>query len=399
MEIITNNLNDRFFADFFRQSSGKRSLFRAAVAYFTSDTFISEFAGASIDNQVHLIVSLNPPTSYHALKSILWRTNVRVDFVATGLHSKIYMLDANGIEPIAAIGSSNLTSGGLWRNIETNVLLRGMEIKECNLDSHFSHICRLAATLTPEVLEDYKEEFEEFSKSKATQPKRAKSLLQPVQRLKVRAAQSFVEFWREVYCVHELVLDASLEFFPGLPVYSAIDYFWHYVVSISGEAEVEGMIRRHGRDEAIRELFRRYGKWENEGEQYWRALSQKVEFIKSALSPSAIGELSMSQARDVYASLHSSQMAIQRFRRDEDFTTDNTIEAIIETFSMLLHSDRRIEFRIDAALTTHKLKHFGPSNVQELNGWYHPARYPVRNSLAEKALVILKIRRDPNIAG
>lgn len=399
MEIITNHLDERFFADFLRQTSGKRATFRAAVAFFTSADFISEFAAASIDNRVHLIVSLNPPTSYHALKKVLWRSNVRVDFVASGLHSKIYILEADGSEPVAAIGSSNLTSGGLRRNIETNVLFRGKEIELSNLGFHFSHICGLADTLTPEVLEEYREEFEEFSKSMATKPKRAKSLLQPQLKLKGGAAKSFVEFWADVYYVHELVHEASSELFPNLPVYSAIDYFWHYVVSVSGEAEVKSMITEHGRDEAIRKLFRLYGKWENEGEQYWRVLAQKVEFVGSTLSPSAIEKLTVSQARDVYASLHSSEMAIQRFSRDEDFMKDNTIEAIIETFSVLLHSDRRIEFRIDAALTEHKLKHFGPSGVQELNGWYHPTRFPVRNSLAEKALSVLQIRNEPEANG
>ncbi|MEZ6137009.1 MAG: phospholipase D-like domain-containing protein [Pirellulaceae bacterium] len=397
MEIISNHLEERCFSDFLTLPAGSPIRLRFAVAFFTSPELIDEVAAASPENQVYLVVSLNPPTSYHALKKILWRSNVRIDFVPEGLHSKIYIIESDVSEPIAAVGSSNLTVGGLMRNIETNVLFRGTEVEQCGIKSHFDFICQRADALTPEALEDYRQEFEEFRTATASR-NRAKSLLQPQTRLRVGAAKSFLDFWNAAYCVHELVRELSAENFPEVPVYTTIDYFWHYVVSIIGAAEVTASIKKHGRDDAIRHLFSSYATWENEGEQYWRVLNRKVELIQSLLGDTTIQSLTKPLARDVYASLHSNEMAIQRFGRDKDFIADNSIEEIIDSFSVLLHGDQRIEFRIDAALTTHKLKHFGPSGVQELNGWFRPTRYPVRNSLAEKALSVLQIaRNDQNV--
>ena len=390
MEIISNYLERRFFTDFLRLSPGTRIRIRFAVAFFTSPELIDEVAAASPENRIHLIVSLNPPTSYHALKKILWRSNVRIDFVPLGLHSKIYIIESDESEPIAAVGSSNLTAGGLKRNIETNVLFRGAEVQQCGIESHFNFISEQADVLTPEALEDYRQEFEEFRTATASR-KRAKSLSQPHASLSVTAARSFLDFWNAAYCVHELVRDLSGVNFPDVPVYTAIDYFWHYVVAVIGDVEVTALINENGRDEAIRRLFNRYSIWENEGEQYWRVLGRKVELIQTLLGEATIQSLTKPLARDVYASLHSSEMAIQRFGRDKDFIAYNSIEEIIDSFTVLLHGDQRIEFRINAALTTHKLKHFGPSGVQELNGWFHPTRYPVRNSLAEKALSVLQI--------
>ena len=296
MEIITNHLEGRYISDFLKLTAGTSIRIRFAVAFFTSTDLIEEVATASPENQIHLIVSLNPPTSYQALKRILWRTNIRIDFVPSGLHSKIYILESREHESIAVVGSSNLTAGGLKRNIETNVLLRGAEVQQCGIESHFDYICEQADSLTPEALEDYKQEFEEFTTATASR-KRAKSLLQVHSKLKVAAAKSFLDFWNAAYCVHELVRELSVLSFPNVPVYIATDYFWHYVVAIIGEAEVAALIKEHGRDETVRLLFIRYAKWENEGEQYWRVLGRKVELIQTLLGETSIRSLTKPLAR------------------------------------------------------------------------------------------------------
>ncbi|MEQ8787436.1 MAG: phospholipase D family protein [Pirellulaceae bacterium] len=388
MEIITNRQRDEMFGKKFEAALIVPSRIRIAVAFFTSADVI-ERAADSEEHSVHLIVSLNPPTSYEALRSVLSRVNVRVEFVASGLHSKIYIVDSVDGSRFAAIGSSNLTSGGLSGNIETNVLLCGDEVAQFNLESHFEFISTMAEPLSPEVLERYRETYESY---KRNNPPTARGKLQSrPQRLKSAAAKEFIQFWKAVYCVHELVDDLARKHFPELPVYAAIDHFWHFVVNVTGEDATAREIEQYGRNEAVRRMFTEYAEWDNEGEQYWRVLAQKIELLQALLNESVIQNLTMSQARDVYAALHSSEMPIQRFGRDKDFVNDNSIEQVIETFSVLLHGEQRIEFRIDAVLSKHKLKHFGPSGVQELNGWYHPSRFPVRNSLAEKALQVLQI--------
>src|SRR5690606_36871093 len=121
---------------------------------------VERLAG-SHSSDIHLIVSLSPPTSYYALKRLLWRPNVRVDFVASGLHSKLYILESSE-RRIAVIGSSNLTSGGLHENIETNVIFEGKQGDELEVASHFAHIAYLGQPLTPAILESYKDEYDAF---------------------------------------------------------------------------------------------------------------------------------------------------------------------------------------------------------------------------------------------
>ena len=220
MEIISNQLNETCFSDILNLSSGSHIRLRFAVAFFTSPELIDKVAAASPENQIYLIVSLNPPTSYHALKKVLCRSNVRIGFVPAGLHSKIYIIESDESEPIAAVGSSNLTAGGLKRNIETNVLFRGAEVQQCGIESHFNFISEQADVLTPEALEDYRQEFEEFRTATALR-KRAKSLSQPHARLSVGAAKSFLGFGNAAYCVHELIRDLSVENFRDVPVYTA----------------------------------------------------------------------------------------------------------------------------------------------------------------------------------
>lgn len=388
MEIATNRYCGESFEEHLNAVRGEQIRFRAAVAFFTSTEMIERLAESN-ENQIHLIVSLNPPTSYDAIKRVLWRTNVQIEFVSSGLHSKLYILDTKAGDRFAAIGSSNLTSGGLSGNIETNVLLSGDEVRYSNVESHFNHIRSFAEPLTPEILEAYKVTYEDYKQIRSSKPHT--NVIAKPRKLKSPAAKSFLTFWKAVSYVHELVEDLSREQFPDIPVYTAVDYFWHFIAGVTGGNATSAVIEKHGRDEAIRRLFADYATWDNQGEQYWRMLANKTSLVQSLLNKSAIEQLTMPQARDIYAALHSSEMAIQRFGRDNNFANENTIEQVIVTFTALLHSNQRIEFRIDDALTKHKLKHFGPSGVQELNGWYHPSKFPVRNTLAEKALELLQI--------
>lgn len=204
MEIVTNHFRERLLKNIIVSRLGVRSSFRAAVAFFTSPDLIDEIA-SSPQNKVHLVVSLNPPTNYYALKRILRHSNVRVDFVSSGLHSKIYILDASDGSSVAVMGSSNLTAGGLHRNIETNVVLRGDEVRQYDVESHFNYVCSLSEILTPEILDKYKQEFDDFSNTNPLQDftKRTPKIPKP---LKSQAAAGFIRFWNAAYSVGELVL-------------------------------------------------------------------------------------------------------------------------------------------------------------------------------------------------
>ncbi len=389
MHIVTNSFEHQTLAQHINNFASNVTRFRAAIAFFTSAEFVEDFAKHP-NCTVHLIVSLNPPTSYRALRELLWRTNIRIDFIASGLHSKIYLLENSANQRLAVIGSSNLTNGGLIGNIETNVIFRNEEVDFHDIDSHFNYIVERSSALTPEILEQYRDEYESFvaaNSQRRTSTSPPAVLARPASTI----ASSFLHFWRSVNYVRELVHDLSADSFPELPVYAAIDHFWHYLISIEGHSAVSGEIQKRGRDQAIRDLFSKYAEWDLGGDQYWKVLMDKVRLVQNLLSSARILDLKMTEAIAIYQSLHANETAIKRFGTDAKFSSANSIESVIRTFSVLLHSSESVENRIGLALSAYKLKHFGPSCVQELNGWFHPNMFPVRNTLADQGVQLLQI--------
>ena len=78
-----------------------------------------------------------------------WRDVVRV---YPDLHAKLYLL-GNGL---AIVGSANLTRGGLYGNVELNVMIRDGELYE-ELVSYFEGLWRGAKPLTEDYVEDVEE--------------------------------------------------------------------------------------------------------------------------------------------------------------------------------------------------------------------------------------------------
>ncbi len=84
-------------------------------------------------------------------------------------------------------------------------------------------------------------------------------------------------------------------------------------------------------------------------------------------------------------------MPIQRFNADHDFKTNNIIK-IRRALDYLLYSEDDIAERIHHMIHKngkHKLIKFGPSSVQEINGWVKPKEIPIRNKKADKAVKLL----------
>jgi hypothetical protein len=78
-------------------------------------------------------------------------------------------------------------------------------------------------------------------------------------------------------------------------------------------------------------------------------------------------------------------MPIQRLGRNVQFRNENNPANVVKTFTSLVHGLEVIQFRIEDALTINRLRLFGDSSVQELNGCYWPYKYPIRNNKASKA--------------
>lgn len=385
MKVVTNQLGGASLRAVLGAVGIAALRFRAAVPFFTVGHLVKQVAQVS-GNHVHLIVTLCPPTDYFALREIYSMPNVEVEFVDGELHSKLYLLQTANSQ-LAVIGSSNLTNGGLASNIETNVVFEGQEIEFHSLEKHFQFIAQHAQPLTPEVLDGYRLKYEEYLKSRPKTPTPSTST---PPKLKTSEARSFIRFWKTVDRVRDIVGDLAASRFPNLPAYVALDHFWHFVVAVRND-EVRDMIRRRPQDDGIRRLFEEYADWDLREVQFHKVLADRLAFFKSTLQRPNILTLSEEKISEVYFSLHSTEMLATRFHFDKKFLAENTPTEIVRTLDDLLHGEDRIEFRIDRALTANKLKFFGASAVQELNGWFRPEVLPIRNAKADAALELLLV--------
>jgi hypothetical protein len=387
MKIITNRISSQSLEDFASVHARTCISVHAVVAFVTSHELLEAIANNS-GAEVRLIIALVPPTSYYTIEQLYRHSNIHIRFVHTGLHTKFYLFESPQAK-LGIIGSSNLTPAGFRGNIETNVLFFDDEVVKFDLQNEFNQIEKHSEELTPEVLHAYKKVYDDFvtrnPRERPPQPEK-----KPLA-LRTKSAKTFVRFWSGVDHASKIIGPVTNPHLAVLPVFVAIDHFWHFVVSITKEEKVAEIIRDYGRDDGIRTLFKEYGDW-YEQHAHAENLLARVEVAQRLLQPERLAQLTESEAKEIYHCLHSNSMPIKRFARDEKFVKENSLQDIIETFRALLHDkERRIEYRIDEALTKKKLRHFGPSNVQELNGWFSPDSYPLRNNKADKALRMLHL--------
>jgi hypothetical protein len=120
------------------------------------------------------------------------------------------------------------------------------------------------------------------------------------------------------------------------------------------------------------------------------AIKSKNLFGK-LLSESHIDKLTLDEARQIYANLHSGNFRARRFGGDEKFVTENTIQKIKASFKYLLYSNDEIDLRIHNLCYNpdYKLNQLKSSGTQELLGWVSPEKYPLRNDKADAALELL----------
>lgn len=134
------------------------------TAFFTRDENITLLSKAG--KKVRLTVSLRPPTNPKALRRIALLGNVEVRFLGRELHSKIYGFSKgdresfSGAEYDVLIGSSNMTHGGIYSNIETNVQLTGQQA-ELGFEEA-EKIFEMSNPLITETLDRYEQDFDQY---------------------------------------------------------------------------------------------------------------------------------------------------------------------------------------------------------------------------------------------
>lgn len=396
--IITNTDNSNLKEELILIAS-RADRIDIAVAFFSDNQLLKQWEQEK--KKINLIVSLRPPTNYFSLKDIQSSINIEVNFLGDDFHSKFIIFYKQGMAIAAVLGSSNFTSGGLIKNIETNIFIEDTKVLS-KLQDHYDSLLQESNLLQPTDLDDYETIYRKYlaRQKKANvelnkfKTKTTINRTKRKQKVKItKEARQYFEYWNIVNEVKDLVKHISDKEYPNIPYYLTLDHFWHYI-KVIWHKETGRKLNRNNQRIEIPKLFTKYTKWliMNEGENYIKWITnQSKKVFQVYLSEKNIDKLSKAQAKEIFQSLHSSGMPIQRFSADDLFIAENDIRKIRMSLKYLLYSNDEMDLRIHNLIKNpkYKLQRLGSSGVQEINGWTRPTTYPIRNDKADKAIEIL----------
>ncbi len=235
MSVITNTSELNIGRHVFEESKQVEKI-TIASAFFTHVGLIQQWLQKSV--KIDLLVSLRPPTDYKSLKEIYTNENINVRFLGQNFHSK-FILFYNDKNPLSCIvGSSNFTDNGLFKNIETNVILKSRpDLK--SLESQFGILWESASNLEPSDLEAYETLYENYLKRQEKNEQEQKAFENQVlkdrgsnvprirgEKVKImKKAKRYVTFWKVIDQVKDIVKDISKTEYPNIPIYLTIDHF------------------------------------------------------------------------------------------------------------------------------------------------------------------------------
>ena len=394
--LITNS-KDSTLKEKLRLFSFKADRIDIAVAFFSDTELLRHWENKM--KKINLIVSLRPPTNYYSLNDLKSSVNIGMNFLGKDFHSKFIIFHRQKEIIGAVIGSSNFTSHGLEKNIETNIFIQDPEILS-ELKDHFNELLKESNLLQPTDLDKYKIVYDDWlsrQKKEEIALKRfetniTKNRAKRNQKISKEAIQ-FKEYWGIVDEIKDLIKNISDKNYPNIPYYFAIDHFWHYIKNYWYEREGITLTKSNQRKE-IPKIFNEYIKWHRDEEKQnspkW-ALNQSKNIFQVYLSEKNIDKLSRPQAKEIFQCLHSTAIPIKRFQADVKFIKKNSIKQIRASLKYLLYSNDDIETRIDNLIKNpkYKLHRLGASGVQEINGWTKPTIFPIRNKKSDRAIEIL----------
>lgn len=393
---LISNSDSSSVNEFILRISESADEIRLAVAYFSHSDLIDRWLQKKM--RLSFVVALQPPTSPDLLRRLL-HAGLESRFYDSRFHSKLYLF-YHSSQPFAAlVGSANFTSGGLLNNIETNVFLtESSQLDE--LVQQFKSIWDGAASLSPPDVERYQQfcretqqEREKIQNGYATfeRQKVTPRFSRARKRVTSKEGRDYLAFWKRVDEVKGIVGQIAETEYPRTPAYLVIDHFWHWIVKIWDQQNIQKIATdANYRREILPVLFRQFIEYDKGGENWNGSLNERATFFQSVLSSESIQKLSREDARQIYSRMHSGRARSQRFGADEKFVKENSIERIRTSLNYLLWSQDDIDQRISTLLIDSrvKLKQFGSSNVQELLGCVH-SELPIRNDKADKAVEML----------
>ncbi|KLN63162.1 phospholipase D family protein [Vibrio sp. VPAP30] len=381
--IITNGLDDKqaFAAKLTKFGDDCDEAF-FITAFYTQEQQVKILSRAG--KKVHLTISLRPPTCPRALRETLLLPNVTVHCLGRVLHSKIYAFEKgdrnslSGTEYNVAIGSSNMTYGGLYNNIETNILLEGKQAEEGYL--HAQQIFKLGSPLTSDVLDRYEEELATFEKPQFNDIIASPAVLGAG----YERVQNAVKYVAKL-CEDDINLNYS-----DIPTSFVIDHFWHFIVEEKrSDKEFLRQQTVNGPSEPLtRALFEEFIQWDQAGEQYCRQMLERANNLRSLLSSSSLNK---NQLKELYLTFHASRYVDDRYTgKAEAFATRNTSKQVLNSLHHLANEAIPISERVaDLQRSSLSLFGLGDSAIKEFNGWYYPNKYPIWNKKSDRALEIL----------
>lgn len=394
-KIVTNKITDNSTIDLFEQLASHASKIVIAVAFFSDSTIIKQLLNSG--KHIDLIVSLRPPTNYYSLKEILHKGNIEISFLGDDFHSKIFgFFNDEGQIISLMVGSSNFTNGGFSNNIETNVVTTDKDLLN-QMQNTLVQLSKISTKLQPDTLSQYKKRYDLFQKYKEKDKNPIRIKNKPSKQKISKKASEYLEFWKVANKIKNIVGDISKQEYPKVPEYLVIDHFWHWVVRICDPKRFKILkTNKIKREKNIVKFFTEYCKWDkSSSNSYTEKMGKDSAKIRVLLTPKNLLKLSSQNALSIFRSFHATQIPIQRFGADEQFIKENKIIDIRKSFKHLLDDTLLIEVRIHDLInpnSKYKLKHFGPSCVQELIGWANPKTMPIRNNKADNAVKILGFR-------
>lgn len=400
-QIILTNSKDKSLKKVLTDFAESADSIKIATAFFSDTKFISAWLNDS--KKVDLLISLRPPTNYYSLKDVHLKSGINIQFLGHEFHSKFLIFYSNEKPFACIVGSSNLTEGGLQKNIETNAILTNLTLVE-ELEEQFSILWRQSYLLRSVDLLRFKEVFIKFQNRNQQAQKEQSEFEKKI--FNRRAVKSEIKLAKEVKQyrvfreiideIKEMVIDISKAEYPNIPVNLTIDHFWHWIKKIWSKENRQKPTALN-RSRLIPKLFKEYCKWDKSAENYTQEMARRSKALfANILSERNIDSLSKDQAKKIYANLHSGGMKATRFHSDEVFATENSIEKIRSSLKYLLYSKNEIELRIHNLCLNpdFKLHQFKFSGAQELIGWVMPEKYPIRNYKADFALKQLGYNLD-----
>ncbi len=401
--VITNTTSDNL-RNKLKSLASKADSIEIAVAFFSDSELIKQWNNDK--KKINLIVSLRPPTSFYSLKDLQSALNVDISFLGNEFHSKFFLFYKQKELIGGIIGSSNFTSGGLVKNIETNIFIKDNDTLS-ELQKHFDDLLQNSNLLQPTDLDEYEivyknwlaRQVKENAELDKFKTKTTKNRTKRKQKVRItKEAKQYFEYWRIVDEIKDLVKDISDKAYPNIPHYLALDHFWHYV-KVYWHKETGKTLNKNNQRQEIPKLFSKYIKWHSEVEKqnYPKfMMKQSKTVFQVYLAEKNIDKLTKAQAKEIFQNLHSSGMPIKRFSADDLFIAENDIAKIRNAWKYLLYSNDEMDLRIHNLMKNpkYKLQRLGSSGIQEINGWTKPTAYPIRNDKADKALEILGYKLD-----